>query len=117
MMRRCCFLLSLVLGAPLAARADEAVPKGFEPLFNGKNLTGWKVMDGKADAWGADSGILFVKGSGGGWLMTEAVALSGKPSKKLSVPSRVSTLFGAAMPGGMGVEYLYCRSAGGPLST
>jgi hypothetical protein len=71
MMRRCCFLLSLILGATLAVRADDAVPKGFEPLFNGKNLTGWKVMGGKADAWGADAGVLFVKGGGGGWLMTE----------------------------------------------
>jgi hypothetical protein len=71
MMRHWCFLFSLILGAPLAVRADEAVPKGFEPLFNGKNLTGWKVMGGKADAWGADAGILFVKGGGGGWLMTE----------------------------------------------
>jgi hypothetical protein len=71
MMRHYCLLFSLILVPPLAAQADETVPKGFEPLFNGKNLDGWKVMGGKAAAWGADRGILFVKGSGGGWLMTE----------------------------------------------
>lgn len=40
------------------------------PLFNGKDLSGWKST-GKADVWGADEGMLFVKGGGGGWLMTE----------------------------------------------
>ena len=30
---------------------------------------------------------------------------------------RVSTLSGVATPGGIGVEYLYCGLAGGPLST
>jgi hypothetical protein len=39
-------------------------------LFNGKDLSGWQVLDGKADAWGAEDGLLFVKGGGGGWLMT-----------------------------------------------
>src|SRR5205823_2327591 len=52
MLRRGCVLLSLfaLLGAALAAWSDEAVPKGFEPLFNGTDLTGWKVLGGKADA-------------------------------------------------------------------
>jgi hypothetical protein len=49
------------------------VPAGFTALFNGKDLTGWKVYNGKLSAWGADpkEGLLFVKGGGGGWLMTE----------------------------------------------
>jgi hypothetical protein len=41
------------------------------PLFNGKDLTGWKVYNGKAEVWGVEDGILFCKGGGGGWLMTE----------------------------------------------
>lgn len=66
-----------VLSCALACglRADEPkaseVPKGFEALFNGKDLAGWKVLDGKKEAWGAEEGLLFVKGGGGGWLMTE----------------------------------------------
>jgi hypothetical protein len=47
------------------------VPEGFTPLFNGKDLAGWKVFGGKMEVWGAEDGLLFVKGSGGGWLMTE----------------------------------------------
>jgi hypothetical protein len=57
---------------PAAQSADQEPPKGFEPLFNGKDLTGWKVnKGGKMDVWGAENGLLFVKGKGGGWLMTE----------------------------------------------
>ena len=40
-------------------------------LFNGKDLTGWKVYNGKPEVWGVESGVLYCKGSGGGWLMTE----------------------------------------------
>jgi len=74
-MQRRFFLLSLavVLGLLPTARPadDEKPPEGFTPLFNGKDLTGWKVLGGKMDAWGAEKGILFTSGSGGGWLMTE----------------------------------------------
>ncbi len=44
-----------------------------------------------------------------------AVALSGKPSNRLSVPRRVSILLGASTPGDVGVEYFYFGLAGGPL--
>jgi hypothetical protein len=56
-----------------AARSDDSeLPRGFESLFNGKDLTGWKVNEGgKLSLWGAENGILYVKGGGGGWLMTE----------------------------------------------
>lgn len=52
-----------------AALADDP-PSGFTALFNGKDLNGWKAT-GKKEVWGADKGILFVEGGGGGWLMTE----------------------------------------------
>jgi hypothetical protein len=45
-----------------------------------------------------------------------AEALSGKPSKKLSVPRRVSTVSGDATPGGRAVEYLYSGVAGEPVN-
>jgi hypothetical protein len=74
-MRRLLFLLlcASFLCVPLTARPDDkGAPEGFTPLFNGKDLTGWKVNEGgKMSVWGAENGILYVNGSGGGWLMTE----------------------------------------------
>lgn len=55
----------------MVGTAEEDVPRGFEPLFNGKDLTGWKAYGGKREVWGADKGLLFAKGAGGGWLLTE----------------------------------------------
>jgi hypothetical protein len=52
--------------------ADKDAPEGFEALFNGKDLSGWRVnKGGKMEVWGAENGVLFVNGAGGGWLMTE----------------------------------------------
>jgi hypothetical protein len=62
-------ILTLMLS--LAFAEESKPPEGFTPLFNGKDLEGWKVHGGKRASWGADKGILFVKGGGGGWLMTE----------------------------------------------
>ena len=75
-MRRLLLPLALVFVLPLAsvpaADKDKDVPEGFEPLFNGKDLTGWKVnKGGKMEVWGAEKGLLYVQGGGGGWLMTE----------------------------------------------
>jgi hypothetical protein len=56
---------------PVAVRADDVKPpEGFTPLFNGKDLTGWKAT-GKADVWKADQGAIAVEKGGGGYLMTE----------------------------------------------
>jgi WD40 repeat protein/serine/threonine protein kinase len=49
--------------------------KDWTPLFNGKDLTGWKVQGGKSDLWGVEregggASALFGK-PGGGWLVTE----------------------------------------------
>jgi Domain of Unknown Function (DUF1080) len=67
------FALGLVLALlPAARSADKEVPEGFESLFTGKDLSGWQVnKGGNMDRWGAEDGILFTKGSGGGWLLTE----------------------------------------------
>ena len=73
-----CLLVGLTLCClPLLARAEDepatSAPKGFTSLFNKKDLTGWKVHNGKIGSWSVDKdkGLLFVKGGGGGWLMTE----------------------------------------------
>lgn len=60
------FLTVWVCALPLLAAADE----GFTPLFDGKSLTGWEPVGGKADNWTAQDGLLITKGSGGGWLST-----------------------------------------------
>ena len=71
------FLLVLALTVvcfyhPALRAADEAAPEGFESLFNGKDLTGWQVnQGGNIKVWGAENGILYVNGAGGGWLMTD----------------------------------------------
>lgn len=67
-------LLSLIalvsLASQLPADSKDA-PAGFTPLFNGKDLSGWKILGGNIKNWGAEDGLLYVQGGGGGWLMTE----------------------------------------------
>ncbi|MFO0864500.1 MAG: DUF1080 domain-containing protein [Gemmataceae bacterium] len=60
---------ALAIAFALPAFADEP-PAGFISLFNGKDLTGWKST-GKKDVWGAENGVLYVAGGGGGYLFTE----------------------------------------------
>jgi hypothetical protein len=61
-------ILAILAALPIQAGGDP--PKGFESLFNGKDLTGWKAT-GKMDVWGAEKGVIYCQGGGGGWLMTE----------------------------------------------
>lgn len=67
-MRRTCLLAMLI--ASLSSPVHAEAPEGFVPLFNGKDLTGWKAT-GSMKVWGAENGILYVSGAGGGFLMTE----------------------------------------------
>jgi hypothetical protein len=65
-------VLAVLLSVPLIVRADDKEKAdGFVPLFNGKDLTGWKRYDSKADVWGVEDGMIVCKGKGGGWLGTE----------------------------------------------
>ena len=61
-----CLALCLV-AAP--AMGDD----GFAPLFDGKDLEGWKVHGGKIAAWttDAEAKTIHTGKGGGGWLMTE----------------------------------------------
>lgn len=43
--------------------------KGFVPLFNGKDLRGWRVIG--TPAWKVENGILVCTGKGAGWIRTE----------------------------------------------
>jgi hypothetical protein len=75
MTRRILFLAPIILALialPAARSDDNKAPEGFEALFNGKDLTGWKVLPGgKMEVWGAENGLLYVNGRGGAWLMTD----------------------------------------------
>jgi hypothetical protein len=58
-------LLSLPFG--MGQQQDKA----FVPLFNGKDLTGWKQFVGKQGVWSVEENVIVCKGDGGGWLGTE----------------------------------------------
>jgi len=67
-MRPTCLTIAILLLAAGAVSAE--VEPGFTVLFNGKDLTGWKPT-AKGEIWAAEDGLLFCKGKGGGYLMTE----------------------------------------------
>ncbi len=55
------FLLAafpLVGALPALRAADPAVPEGFTPLFNGKDLTGWKAPEGDNGHWKVVDGVI-----------------------------------------------------------
>jgi hypothetical protein len=64
---------ALLLCLPAGPNAQEGKGRanGFVPLFNGKDLTGWKVRAGKPDNWTVENGMIVCRGQGGSWLGTE----------------------------------------------
>lgn len=59
---------------PLLASAAwpiNAKEKGFSPLFNGKDLSGWKLMHGRGTGYIVENGVLVCPADGGGNLYTE----------------------------------------------
>jgi len=64
----CLAAFCLLTLTPLGVGGDP--PKGFESLFNGNDLAGWKST-GNMKTWGADKGVIYCEGGGGGWLLTE----------------------------------------------
>jgi hypothetical protein len=55
-----------------ASGAGAAEEAGGRPLFNGKDLTGWRPVPANATekAWSVVDGVLTCTGKGGGWLST-----------------------------------------------
>ncbi len=62
--------LAAALLAPPPARADGP-PDGFRPLFNSRDLTGWRVHGGDSSTWGVQGGLLTARGTSHSWLLTE----------------------------------------------
>ena len=59
------------VAALLALAADPpAAPEGFTSLFNGTDLTGWVVYEGKKEKWKVEAGVI-ATGGGGGWLLSD----------------------------------------------
>lgn len=59
-----------------AANARSTQPKpvresGFQSLFDGRTLTGWRLVDPKGEGYGVTNGVLYCAAGGGGNLMTE----------------------------------------------
>lgn len=55
MIPRC---LLLCLAAATVSAADPATPAGYTALFNGKDLTGWKVPEGDNGHWKVVDGVI-----------------------------------------------------------
>jgi 3-keto-disaccharide hydrolase len=68
---RIVLLLPFLITSSVAG-AEPKLTEGFQNLFGGTDLKGWKVYSGDMAVWGADKGILYCDKKGGGWLLTEA---------------------------------------------
>jgi hypothetical protein len=69
-----CGFVVLAAALPCPAQGVSAQEKadGFAPLFNGKDLKGWKKYDVKNDVWSVEDDKIVCSGKkGGGWLGTE----------------------------------------------
>lgn len=60
--------LALLIGGAAALPAAE---RGFKPLFNGKDLSGWKLVGGRGKGYLVQNGVLVCPEDGGGNLYTE----------------------------------------------
>ena len=58
------------LRQPESADLDDSLRRRFAPLFNGKDLTGWKTHPSLPDLWRVERGVLIGPDSGG-YLYTE----------------------------------------------
>lgn len=56
-MKRLCLSVALLLGTALFVQAEEP-PRGFQSLFNGKDLSGWKVPKGDNGHWKVVNGVI-----------------------------------------------------------
>ena len=65
------YLFAVAVFVLLAAAAHPAENDGFVPLYNGKDLTGWRSVGGSLASWKANGEILSCIGGAAGWLTSE----------------------------------------------
>ncbi len=53
---RTCIVLALI--ATAASAGEKKAPQGFTPIFNGKDLSGWKVPEGDNGHWKVIDGVI-----------------------------------------------------------
>ncbi len=70
-MTRLLFLGLFVCLAVLALGNTADREEGFVALFNGKDLSGWKLYESKPEGWSVEDNLLICTGKGGGWLGTQ----------------------------------------------
>ena len=51
--------------------SPEEQAEGFAPLFNGKDLNGWKII-GPEEGWEVQNGLMVCNGEGRGWIRPKA---------------------------------------------
>src|SRR5688572_31859437 len=51
-------VLVVLVALSIAAADAPSAPEGFTPLFNGKDLTGWKVPEGDNGHWIVVDGVI-----------------------------------------------------------
>jgi WD40 repeat protein len=49
----------------------SSIVDGLTPIFNGRDLTGWKTHDCPADTFAAENGLIAAQGKTKGWLLTD----------------------------------------------
>ncbi|MBO7524820.1 MAG: DUF1080 domain-containing protein, partial [Verrucomicrobia bacterium] len=62
--------IAAVCAAFMAVNVSAAGEEGFTSLFNGKDLTGWKLMSGVGPGYVVQDGVIVCPADGGGNLMT-----------------------------------------------
>lgn len=60
-----------ILLMAMVALAAWAVEPGFQPLFNGKDLSGWQLVRGRGPGYVVKKGVIVCPKNGGGNLYTE----------------------------------------------
>lgn len=74
-MKRTALLMTLVAAAGLAMAQDAVEPTAKTDLFNGKDMTGWKLFLGgnanPADTWKVEDGVIKCAGKPAGYMRTE----------------------------------------------
>ena len=71
-LRQLAVALATMLAFGYVVAASSRDDGEFKPIFNGQDLTGWRVYKGKPDNWGVEDGVLFTRGTDRGWLVTDA---------------------------------------------